>query len=82
MGGRRLHRGRLGRAVVALTATLLLALVVLALWPAPGKYPFGLPVAVGAAALAGRWRARSHEDDVGAALIGLATLAALATWTA
>ena len=64
------------------TTTAVVVLVVLALWPAPGKYPFGLPAVVGLAALAGRWRLRRHADDVGAALIGLATLVALATWTA
>jgi hypothetical protein len=64
---------------VALLA--LLAHLVAAFWPVPGKYPWGLPVVVLAAAAAAVYRWRRHADDFGSMLIPLGAVGALSLWT-
>src|SRR5688500_15315177 len=58
----------------------LLAELVLAVWPAPGKYPWGLPgVLLGIAVVSAiRWRAMGYAMPV---LLGMAAVPALAAWT-
>jgi hypothetical protein len=72
------NRSRQGIALIGLLVVLTLA--VLAVWPAPGKYPWRAPGLIAASAFLGahRWRSR---DDVGALMVSLVTVAGLGTWT-
>lgn len=63
-----------------IAALELVSLLVLALWPTPSKYPWGLPLtAAGTFVLAAR-SSRGGNDFL-AFLLGFTALSGLATWT-
>lgn len=63
-----------------IAALQLLFLLVLAAWPVPYKYPWGVPIAAGGTFVVCALRERAG-DDFGAFLLGFAAIAGLATWT-
>ena len=69
------------RALGAIVALEIVVLLVLAAWPAPGKYPLGLAgLAIGAGLLI--WAFRARRDDISMVLVAVAALLAAAAWTA
>ena len=74
-------RGRLERWVASAAALALLAVVVLALWPVPNKYPFVLPGAVLAVVAFCAYRARFHADHDTPYLLAIVLLVGFAAMT-
>lgn len=61
---------RLFRVLLPLVALIVLpAIAVLALWPSPFKYPWGIPLGAAVVLVAATYRYRVERDDFGAALI-------------
>lgn len=73
--------GKLRVVAGSLSLLYLPALLVLAFWPAPGKYPVGVPVVASVVTLIALWRNYLCRDDIGAALVVAAGLLVLAAWT-
>lgn len=61
-------------------ALTLVALLILAVWPVPHKYPWGIPIASAGTAALCALRSRAG-DDFGAFLLGFTALSGLAAWT-
>ena len=63
------------RVLFDLVALIVLpTIVVLAFWPSPFKYPWGIPVGAAVALVWAAYRYRAERDDFGAALIVVGAL--------